>query len=571
MVFEDTTQNSNNTILEYVKILLKWSWLLIIVSIVAGAGAYYYSNLSPRVYQSSTRLVVNMPSGVSDLDPSTQSVNLSATYAKTMITQSLLNTTSQRLGYPVTGNISVSADALSPIITITVRDNDPQRAADIANMVVNVFIDETNLKQSSRYTELVTSIEAEIARIDEILAETNEDLASLQPQATDKIRVNSDNNSEERIVDTATIVRRSQLELSISQYTNTRYSLVYNLQQIKLSEIKSKTIFTQLDIATANFSPISPQPFRDASMGAVIGLLLSGGIVFLIAFLKDEIRDPKEFLRVWNLPVLGYVTNNKGSEDTVISILEPRSPAVEDFRILRTNLMFSNIDTPLRTILVTSSSSGDGKTSIASNLAVVMSQNDTEVMLIDCDLRKPCIHRRFQVSNRSGLTSYFFQSNYYNDDVIKETSAKGLFILTAGNIPPNPSELLNSEKMRNIISVFKSKVDTIVIDSPPILAVADALVLAPRVDGVVLVIDPKKTKRAMFNESVNQLRQVNANILGVVVNGINQRQSYRRYYRRGYYYGKTKKSDIYNDDTLQMHMGTSSRKAELVDSIVTQI
>lgn len=570
MVFENSTQNNNNTIFEYIKILLKWSWLMIIISAVAGIGAYYYSNLSPRVYQSSTRLVVNMPSGVSDLDPSTQSVNLSATYAKTMITQSLLNSTSQRLGYPVTGNISVSADALSPIISITVRDNDPQRAADIANTVVEVFIDETNLKQSSRYTELVSSIEAEIARIDEILATTNEDLASLQPQATDRIRVGSD-NSEERIVDTATIVRRSQLELSISQYTNTRYSLVYNLQQIKLSEIKSKTIFTQLDIATANLSPISPQPFRDATLGAVIGLLLSGGVVFLIAFLKDEIRDPQEFLRVWNLPVLGFVTNNKGSEDTVISILEPRSPAVEDFRILRTNLMFSNIDVPLRTILVTSSTSGDGKTSIASNLAVVMSQNDTEVMLVDCDLRKPCIHRRFQVSNRSGLTSYFFQSNYYNDDVIKETSAKGLFILTAGNIPPNPSELLNSEKMRNIISVFKSKVDTIVIDSPPILAVADALVLAPRVDGVVLVINPKKTKRAMFNESVNQLHQVNANILGVVINGINQRQSYRRYYRKGYYYGKAKKSDIYNDDTLQMHMGTSSRKAELVDSIVTQI
>lgn len=570
MVFENSTQNNNNTIFEYIKILLKWSWLMIIISAVAGIGAYYYSNLSPRVYQSSTRLVVNMPSGVSDLDPSTQSVNLSATYAKTMITQSLLNSTSQRLGYPVTGNISVSADSLSPIISITVRDNDPQRAADIANTVVEVFIDETNLKQSSRYTELVSSIEAEIARIDEILATTNEDLASLQPQATDRIRVGSD-NSEERIVDTATIVRRSQLELSISQYTNTRYSLVYNLQQIKLSEIKSKTIFTQLDIATANLSPISPQPFRDATLGAVIGLLLSGGVVFLIAFLKDEIRDPQEFLRVWNLPVLGYVTNNKGSEDTVISILEPRSPAVEDFRILRTNLMFSNIDVPLRTILVTSSTSGDGKTSIASNLAVVMSQNDTEVMLVDCDLRKPCIHRRFQVSNRSGLTSYFFQSNYYNDDVIKETSVKGLFILTAGNIPPNPSELLNSEKMRNIISVFKSKVDTIVIDSPPILAVADALVLAPRVDGVVLVINPKKTKRAMFNESVNQLRQVNANILGVVINGVNQRQSYRRYYRKGYYYGRTKKTDVYQDEELTWNLNPSSRKAELTDSIVTRL
>ena len=168
-----------SSFVQYGKILLKWIWLILIVASLASYGAFYYANIQPRVYQASTVVVVNMPSGVSDIDATTQSLQLTTTYARTMITHALLQEAARKLSEPVTSSVTASADVDTPTITITVRDRDPQKAADTANAVAEVFIEEVDARQSERYTELETSIEEEIARIDQELESINEKLANL--------------------------------------------------------------------------------------------------------------------------------------------------------------------------------------------------------------------------------------------------------------------------------------------------------------------------------------------------------------------------------------------------------
>lgn len=530
---EFDNQTSLRTIFDYGKSLLKWSWLLILVAALAAAVVYYYSNREPRVYQASTRLVFNTSSGSSDMINSSQARALTVTYAKTMITKDLLQKVANELKYPVTASVSTTADPESPIIIISVQDNDAQKAAQTANAVARVIKQQVESDQSSSYIQLESSIEDQVSRIDAELNKINERLAQLQD--TNQLGGGVDDREP---VDTETYVLRSQLEMSLSQLTQTRYSLVYNLQQVRLTKIKSSIVVNQLDPAVPNPKPIKPQPLNAALLGGLVGLFVSGGSVFLGTYLKDEIRDPGEINQLWGLPVLGSIPRSKLNGESLVSLSQPRSPVVEAYRLLRTNLQFSNVDSPVRTMLFTSPSEGDGKTTTASNLSVVMAHDNSKVILIDCDMRKPNVHNLFGMQNRLGLSNLFVQTQHAPKDVVHKTEVDGLYLVTGGSVPPNPTELLNSNKMKQLVESMKAEVDIVLLDCPPLLVVADALVLSPRVDGVVLVVNPHRTKRAMINDAVNQLRQVNANILGVVLNGVDFPRSY--YYYKSRYYGKNK-------------------------------
>jgi len=323
----------------------------------------------------------------------------------------------------------------------------------------------------------------------------------------------------------------------LSQYQQARSYLVSDYQQLKLSEVQSTSSLNQKDPAVPNLVPIQPQPMRSALLAAVVGFMLAAGVIFLITFLEDTIHDPEEITRKWGVPVLGVISRYESTPATVITMSQPRSPVSESFRSLRTNLQFAGVAKPLQTILVTSPSPEDGKTSVVANLANVISQNNRKVLVIEADLRKPRIHKIFQLSNRTGLTDYFLHSQDQLTGAIKKTEMKGVFVVTSGSLPPNPSELLGSDRMMEVVKLLGTHFNTIILDTPPLLAVTDALVLAPRVDGVILVIDPKKTKRGGVQHAIEQLKHVNANLLGVVLNNVKFKNS-PYYYNRDYYYGK---------------------------------
>jgi len=210
----------------------------------------------------------------------------------------------------------------------------------------------------------------------------------------------------------------------------------------------------------------------------------------------------------------------------------PKSPAAEAYRTLRTNLGFTFMDSPCRSILFTSTNPQDGKSTTLSNIAVTMAQAGNRVIAVDCDLRKPMLHKIFGLENLRGLTNTMMQQLSLEEAVHKNVIEK-LDILTSGPIPPNPAEMLASERSKALWAKLAETYDYVLIDSPPVLAVADASILATQVDGVILVIRSAQTRIDLAKEAKDQLLKANANIIGTVLNQLNMQSKDYQYY---YYY-----------------------------------
>lgn len=213
---------------------------------------------------------------------------------------------------------------------------------------------------------------------------------------------------------------------------------------------------------------------------------------------------------------------------------KPKSITAEAYRTLRTNIQYSSFDKEVRVIVVTSSEAGEGKSTTAGNLAISFSQTQKKTIMIDCDLRKPSLHKKFRISNMVGLSDLLKGKESLREAVHKYNDY--LDILTSGKVPPNPSEMLGSRSMENLIERLKNEYDMIIIDSAPLQAVTDAQILSRKADGTILVVRAEKTKRDSVMQAKELLKKVDANILGVVLNGVENIR--KKYY---YYYGTEEK------------------------------
>ena len=218
----------------------------------------------------------------------------------------------------------------------------------------------------------------------------------------------------------------------------------------------------------------------------------------------------------------------------IISYNDPKSVISEQYRAIRTNIEYSNVDQDKKTILVTSSDKNEGKTTTVSNLAVSFANLNKKVLLVDCDLRNPSIHKMFKLNNIYGLTDILAKDRAV-DKCIQKTELENLYVLTAGAIPPNPAEILSSEKMKNLIEDLKNIYDYIFIDTPPIGLVTDAGVLSSFIDGVVLVVKSESVEKKYLEETKKKLDAVDARILGAILNSYKSEQKDYNYYS---YYGK---------------------------------
>ncbi len=222
------------------------------------------------------------------------------------------------------------------------------------------------------------------------------------------------------------------------------------------------------------------------------------------------------------------MANNR--QESLITISNPRSPISEAYRTLRTNLEFSSLDKPLKTMVVTSAGPEEGKSTTLANLAVTLAQAERKVILVDCDLRRPSQHEIFGVANRVGLTSMVVDEEAFKNPPLQEAPVPNLKLLPSGPLPPNPSELLGSRRMEEIIATLRERADLVLFDAPPIIAVTDAAVLASKVDGVLLVISAGTTKRDHAQRAKALLEKVNARLVGAVLNNVRMDISLHRYY-----------------------------------------
>lgn len=207
---------------------------------------------------------------------------------------------------------------------------------------------------------------------------------------------------------------------------------------------------------------------------------------------------------------------------------EPRSVVAESYRTLRTNLQYSSFDEEYKVIVVTSSEPGEGKSTTSGNLALSLSQGDKKVALIDCDMRKPSLHKKFKVSNTRGLSDVIIGKEEITS--VFQRYNENLVIVTSGKVPPNPSEMLSSKAMTALIEALRKVFDYVILDTPPVQAVTDAQILSTKADGTILVIRAQKTKKDSVNNAINLLKKVNANIIGTVLNGVEVSKQHYYYY-----------------------------------------
>jgi len=617
----------------YWLLLRKWYWLLIIGAVVGGAAAYIYSIIQPTIYQSRTRVMVNR---VADPTQAEYIRNLgdrilAETYKDLFTVEEVMGELSDRLGYKVNlGQINVQYIQDTNLLDISVSDGDPQRTADIANTLVDVFAGYSETIQTSRFTSSEQTLEAQIIQVEEQInklqeeisqtTEFDEELAAEQNQVQlEELKTQLDLTESEIIkvegaleaffpeplptstpetnfsstatpFSTPTLapaalveyketqnkldelqklrdlyinaytnllvmgessnptnnanrqIRQNQLETTLSLYQQIYTSLLNNYEQVRLSRLRDIPNIIQVHPAIVPSKPIQPQPLRNAILGSVIGIALTGAFALLLEYLDDSLKTPEDIQYYLQLPVLGMIGEMKGSKEQdldkdvvgVYTADHPLSVISEGFRNLRTNIELVSHDEPLKSLLITSSNPTEGKSTIALNLAVVMAQGGNRTYLLDSDLRRPSIHNHLHLDNRKGLSNLFGYKTQA-DDVILTWGDPAIGVITSGPLPPNPNELLNSKRMDSILNTLNEQSDIVIIDTSPSI-VSDPIVLSTKVDGVLIVVEPGKTKIGSAQVLIEQLERAHTNILGVVLNRISRRSSY--YYSQYQYYSK---------------------------------
>lgn len=347
-------------------------------------------------------------------------------------------------------------------------------------------------------------------------------------------------NLPDRVLQLARLERRRQVD------EQTYMMLTQKLEEAKIQESAQARNVKIIDRAIKPHIPVKPNKKMNLMLGALLGLGLGVGITFMIEYLDRSVRKPEDLERMGynvlaTIPKIEIEKLEKAKsklnesatiEARLITHIDPKSPVSEAYRTLRTNLQFSKIEKQLKTILVTSAGPKEGKSTTAANLAIALSQAGNKVLIIDADLRRPILHSVFGMPKEEGLTNYLAGTITY-DQLFKETVVDNLKLITSGVLPPNPSELLASQKMLDLLGGLKEEFDIVVIDSPPVIAVTDATILSTKVDGTLLVVYAGQTERDAIKRAANMLSSVSARLLGIVLNGFDVQGIYGSYY---YYY-----------------------------------
>jgi polysaccharide biosynthesis transport protein len=509
----------------YFNVLLKWWWLILASVAVAASSSLVASLSAPRSYQAHTTLMV----GQALQNPNPNSTDLytgqalAQSYTDLVRREPVLRSTLASLGLDwdwgiLQGMVTSRVVPGTQLLEISVLDTDPQRAMVLADELSHQLI-----LQSPASTDSEKEAGGQFIRsqIEDLKANINKgqegvrQLDSVIAQAT-SARQAQDARS-----------RQTTLQSQISSWQATYAQLLSTLQQ------GSTNSLSVVESARMPSSPAGPGTMSNVLVAAAIGLVLSAGAAFLLEYLDDSIKSADDATHILGLPTMGRIAPISGGNysDKLITILQPRSPISEAYRILRTNLQFSVVDRTLQTVMITSSSPEEGKSLTAANLAVVMAQAGANTLLIDADLRRPTQHEVFDLDNTVGLSLLLSKEPLPLDSVRQNSSIENLKIITSGPLPPNPAELLGSKRMADLLDILKQQNDLIVIDSPPVLAVSDSSALAAHVDTTLLVVDAGRTRRGPAVHSKEALTAIGANLGGVILNRIAQPSgSYAYYY-----------------------------------------
>ncbi len=509
----------------YVRILWKWLWLLALSAGVAAVFSYWATAQQPKIYRTQTSLLV----GQVFQNPNPQAAEfyttqrLALTYSQIVSREPVMQATVDALGMNIpwqalAARVNAQVVAETQLLEIYVLDTDPQRAKITADEVAHQLILKSPTAPQGEQAAHRDFIASQLQDLEQKIKDTKESITKLQQDLALE-------NSARAIQDTQNQIAALQGKINLWQQT---YA-----QLLVFLQGGSTNFLSVVEPASVPMTPVGPRVMWNAMLAAALGLGLALGAVFLLEYLDDTIKTGEDVQRALSLPTVGAISRMGETDDLaehLVTVHHPRSPVSEAYRVLRTNLQFSSLGNPSTSLLITSASPSEGKTTTASNLAVAMAQAGKRVILVDSDLRRPSLHKMFGVPIAPGLTNLLVDQSLDVNEVLVHTSVEGLWLLTSGPIPPNPSELLATSQMMELIERLSAQSDIVLCDSPPLLAVADASILAAEMGGTLLVVNAGRTRTELFKRAGETLEQVGSRTLGVVLNKLSGKQSGAYYY-----------------------------------------
>ena len=488
----------------YVGVFLTYWWLLVLLPAVGGAAGYFYSQTQDPVYEARATILVQyrgsgLVPGFSDFR---RSEELAATYRRLVTANPFLEVARQNGGDALNGVnlasvISASTASNPPVLEIKARHRDPNLAAVSAQIVAEEFIDFAIEQRLAEFARLSSAAASQGIS-------TGEDLVTAQLAAIDSLSL--------------------------------------------------------LEPVLTPGSPVVPRTRLNIALGAILGLVLAAAAAALLDNIRDTVRFPDQLSRRFGVEGLGSIFKWSTHETNGVSpvlLTAPTSSYAEAFRQIRANLQFATANRPNKILLVASPGPQEGKSTVISNLAVALAHTGKRVVTIDGDLRRPTVHKLFGAVNREpGLSNYLADLKIEVSDVIQPTEVEGVHVIPGGPSPPNPAELLGSPKMGTLLRELSQRYDNVLLDSPPVLLVADASIMASQADGVIMVVDGFNTRSSSLRAALDAMRNTHVNILGVIMNKLKpSRFGYGYAYPYHYYYYSSNYS--YYADPEQVHVNGS--------------
>jgi capsular exopolysaccharide synthesis family protein len=511
---------------DYLNVIRARKWIIIEAVVIVTLGALLYSLLQAPVYQGEAKVLVSSQDAGAAifgtaLDLSGQADRELQTQVQLMALRPLAEDAIRQLGLAerpevFLQRVEVSAVGQTNLVTIQATDGNAARAAAIANAMADAYV---SWSRDTKRESIKNAADEVQRRLDEAQAQ----ILALGR----KIKANKTTAQSADLT--------SELQIATGLYS----TLAQKLEELRVNEQLEIGAGRVVSVAVANPVPVSPQPLRNVALGLAVGLILGLGMAFLLEYLDNTIKSSDEVEKLLGAPVLGHIPSEKlqsGEVRRLTITQHPNSFAAESYRSLRNSLDFVNFEHDIKVLLITSSAPGEGKSTVAANLAASLAQTGKRVVLVNCDFRRPSTEHFFDTNETLGLSDVLAGAFTLNA-ALQESGVPNLWVLAAGKVPPNPSALLGSTGMEETISALRDSVDWIIIDSPPLLAVADAGVVARWADGVLMVTRVGSSTRDAAHKGREVLDNVGARVIGVVEWGIEPTRGLGKTGYYGYNYG----------------------------------
>ena len=491
---------SGPTLRAYLTALRRRKWWVILFVVLGLAASLALSLREAKQYSATAQMLVQSSGqavNVGDLGGAAQPVTTIDVQTDLQLITSAPVVKAVRAQLGAAPAVSTSDVAQTNVIALTAISSSPARAALVANTYAKAFVAQTQTAAISNQTAAQTQLQSQIGSL-------AQQIKAMQASSNDAPEVTALANQEAVLKEEA-----AQLQVNGAVATG----------GVEL-----------VTPAQPPVSPSSPKPARNALLGLAAGLILGLGAAFLRDSLDDAVTSKESAERLGKAPVLAMVpmvSSWKKGKDAVVAVSsDPASPAAEAYRSLRTSLQFVRQAHELRTLLVTSPAAAEGKTSVVANLGGVFARAGERVVLVSCDLRRPRLGEFFGVDEKSGLTAVLRGERTLEQELQQVPGYDCLQVLGAGTLPSNPAEVLNGPKARQVFAALRENFDLVLVDSPPVLPVTDAMVLSTYADGTLVVVAAGQTRHAALHRAAERFAQAKAPLVGIVLNQVTKENGY---------------------------------------------